>query len=155
MIFKEQTDEKQKELLEKAIEFACHAHHGQMDKAGMPYILHPLAVMGKCNTLFTMVCAVLHDVVEDTPYTLSNIDIMFGSDVASCVDSLSKRDKETYKNYILRLSEDDDAVQVKLFDIEHNSSPERLKWAEKDNYLGDLMKRYKWTKDYLLNKLNE
>lgn len=59
--------------LERAIEMALHAHAGQVDKAGEPYILHPLRLMLALNGMYPRMAAVLHDVVEDTSVTLDNL----------------------------------------------------------------------------------
>ena len=60
-------------MLEKAIRIATEAHEGQTDKAGKEYILHPLRVMNSCESETEKICAVLHDVVEDTDITLEHL----------------------------------------------------------------------------------
>src|SRR5208337_5544088 len=79
-------------LVTKAIAFAARAHAGQLDKCGVPYILHPLAVMDavKNHGRLTQIIAVLHDVVEDTPVTLDEIRTEFGDEVADGVASVSR-----------------------------------------------------------------
>lgn len=81
--------------LERAIEIAAAAHAGVPDKAGNPYILHPLRVMMRVSSPAERVVAVLHDVVEDTSWTLQALAAEgFAPDVVAAVDALTKRDGE-------------------------------------------------------------
>jgi (p)ppGpp synthase/HD superfamily hydrolase len=107
--------------LEDAIELAVKAHRGQKDKYGRPYILHPLSLMLKMESDEQMTAAVLHDVVEDTSVTLEDLKREgFGPRILEAVDSLSRREGESYEDYIERLSGNPAAVKVKLADLEHN-----------------------------------
>src|SRR5687767_2629355 len=82
--------------LERAIAIAAQAHAGQVDKAGQPYILHPLRVMLRLATEEERIVGVLHDVVEDTPVSLQQLrDEGFSESVLSAVEALTKRDGET------------------------------------------------------------
>lgn len=82
-------------MLEKAIQIAVKAHTGQVDKAGQPYIMHPLRVMFDCETETEMICAVLHDVVEDSDITLEDLrNEGFSDEVVEVIDRLSKREGE-------------------------------------------------------------
>ena len=60
-------------MLEKAIEIAARAHQGQKDKSGQPYVLHPLRVMMSCSSETEKICAVLHDVIEDTEFKAKDL----------------------------------------------------------------------------------
>lgn len=120
-------------MIERAISFAAIAHEGQKDKAGMPYILHPLAVMQSVSVVQDdelreklQVVAVLHDVVEDTLRTLEGIEIHFGNEIAEAVDAITKRKGEKYAAYLKRVKGNALAVIVKWFDMKHNSSEARL-----------------------------
>lgn len=113
-------------LYEQAIILAVHAHEGQFDKAGFPYVLHPLRVAESLETEEEMIVGVLHDVVEDTDITLSDIAFKFGFDVAEAVDSIAKRENEPYRDYLDRVRRDPIALRVKLADMTDNSSPARL-----------------------------
>ena len=114
-------------LLEKAIEIALKAHAGQKDKAGEPYILHPLRVMGMMETEHERVVAVLHDVLEDS-------DILYNDlyakgvpiNLLDSLDALTKRKAESYSDYIERCAADPIAKAVKLADLFDNLSPDRL-----------------------------
>lgn len=122
------------ERVKKAYILAKEAHAPQKRKSGEPYILHPIAValiVAKelqldANTVIT---AFLHDVVEDTPYTIEDIRKLFGNDVAGLVNVVTKQKKETYQttkqvdNYqqiLASLHYDIRAVMVKISDRLHN-----------------------------------
>ncbi len=118
-----------KGTLGRAIELAAHAHAGQVDKGGQPYILHPLRVMVDLQIRGyegdTLVAAVLHDVVEDTEVGLGDL-VEFGADVINTVHALTKLKAETYAHYINRVSQDPAARPIKLADLRDNTRPERL-----------------------------
>lgn len=109
-----------------AIKYATEWHNGVVDKAGKPYILHPLRVMLKMDTEEEQVVALLHDVVEDTSCTLLQIGAEFGEAVAEAVDAISRRTNETYFAYIYRVKENSVARKVKIADIFDNMSPDRV-----------------------------
>lgn len=113
-------------LLEDAIILATQAHAGQRDKAGEPYILHPLRVMVSCKTEAQRIAAVLHDTVEDTGLEIRLIRKRFGQDIADAVDALTRRDGEAYADFVERCAGNDVAKWVKVADIRDNLCPERL-----------------------------
>jgi len=107
--------------LERAIKIAASAHCGDVDKAGDPYILHPLSLMLQFDDLDEMIVAVLHDTVEDSPLTLGDLKKEgFSNAVVTAVDALTRREAESYEEFISRLSSNSLARQVKLADLEHN-----------------------------------
>ena len=111
--------------LERAIEIAAEAHRGQADKAGEPYILHPLRVMLRVRGETERIVAILHDVVEDggPAWTLERLRAEgFAADVVEAVDRLTKRDGEPYDMLIERAAGDPIAQRVKLADLEDNIS---------------------------------
>lgn len=113
--------------LEDAIAIAVRAHKGQKDKAGASYILHPLRVMLKMDTEIAMIVAVLHDVVEDTAYTLVDLHAQgFPEAVVSAVESLTRLPEESYEEFIDRVKLNPIARKVKLADLEDNMNLERL-----------------------------
>ena len=113
--------------LEKAIALAAQAHLGQKDKAGEPYILHPVRVMLRMATETEMMAAVLHDVVEDTSWTLDALQGEgFPEDVLNAVACLTHRNRETYEQYIKRLKSNPVARRVKLSDLEDNMNIRRI-----------------------------
>jgi len=115
-------------LAKQAEEVARAAHVGQVDKAGKPYITHPARVAGRVRGNAELeAVAWLHDVVEDTPITLSDLlDAGFPERVVVAVDAITKREDESRDAYYVRVAADELAVQVKLADIDDNSDPGRL-----------------------------
>ncbi len=108
-------------LLEQAIAIAVEAHRGQTDRAGRPYILHPLRMMSRMQTDEERIVAVLHDVVEDTDWTLEQLrEAGFSERVTGAVDALTRREGETYEDFVGRAQRDALARRVKLADLEDN-----------------------------------
>ncbi len=113
--------------LDTALALAVEAHRGQLDKAGQPYILHPLRVMARVTTPAERLVAVLHDVVEDSPTTLDDLRAAgFEEPVVRAVDHLTRREDESYKAFIERVDDDPLARRVKLADLEDNMTLTRL-----------------------------
>ncbi len=114
-------------LLENALQIALDAHRGQVDKAGRPYILHPLRVMAAMRTDDERAVALLHDVIEDGGYDVAQlVDSGIPLHVAQAVDCLSKRDGEDYPAFIARVIENPLAARVKQADIADNIDVLRL-----------------------------
>ncbi len=114
--------------LEHAIKIAVEAHKGQKDKVGAPYILHPLRVMLRMKSDLEMMAAVLHDVVEDSAWTLAELRKEgFPASVIEAVDQLTRRENESYDDFIQRIKLHTLAVKVKLADLEDNMDLTRLK----------------------------
>jgi len=115
--------------LAKAIIIATQAHHGQFDKGGKPYILHPLHLMNQLmyDTQLATI-AVLHDVIEDNEdYNIENLeDEGFSTRVTNAL-ALLTHGTESYEDYIDRITGNYDAIRVKRKDLEHNSDITRLK----------------------------
>ena len=113
--------------LERAIALAALAHEGQLDKAGQPYILHPLRVMLRVTTGDERLAAVLHDVVEDCGISLEELGHRgVPARVVEAVDALTRRSDETYEAYVRRAASNSIANSVKLADLEDNSDLSRL-----------------------------
>jgi hypothetical protein len=118
-------------LIEDAIAFAAQAHQGQLDRQGEPYIFHPLRVM-LCvkqagGTEEELVAAALHDVVEDTDTRLEELSGLFGAHVAELVDAMSRREGESYDDYMGRcIAGGSSTIRIKKADLTDNSDPERL-----------------------------
>ena len=113
--------------LDRAIELAKQHHEGQTDKAGKPYIEHPLRVMSQVESEEEKIVAVLHDIVEDTDISLDDLrNEGFSEKVVSAVECLTKQDGENYDSYIERISFNPLAVKIKLADLEDNSDLTRL-----------------------------
>jgi (p)ppGpp synthase/HD superfamily hydrolase len=113
--------------LERAIALAARAHEGQTDKAGAPYILHPLRMMLRLETLEERIVATLHDVVEDCGVTLDQLRAEGFSDaVVDGVDAVTRRETETYEEFVLRAKGNPIGRRVKIADLEDNSDVRRL-----------------------------
>lgn len=114
--------------LEKAISIAAQAHEGQSDKAGAPYILHPLRVMIKMTTEAERITAILHDVIEDSDWTIERLQREgFHAEILYALDCLTKQDAEEYWEFIERVKLNPLAVKVKKADLEDNLDVTRLK----------------------------
>ncbi|MEY4692778.1 MAG: hypothetical protein RL437_58 [Actinomycetota bacterium] len=120
--------------IQRAFEVAEKAHTGQQRKSGEPYITHPVAVAGILAELgldkATIIAALLHDTVEDTPYNLTQLKNDFGDEVSSLVDGVTKLDKLTYgenaeaetvRKMVVAMSRDIRVLVVKLADRLHNA----------------------------------
>jgi (p)ppGpp synthase/HD superfamily hydrolase len=120
--------------LDSAILLAAQVHQGQTDKAGKPYIFHPLRVMFRLTTEEEMMAAVLHDVVEDSAVALADLERAgYPPRVIEAVDCLTRRAGETYEAFIERLKPNPLARRVKLADLEDNMDIRRLsQLGEKD-----------------------
>lgn len=113
--------------IERAITIAVEAHIGQVDKAGAPYILHPLRVMMRMNTNDERIAAVLHDVVEDSHWTLDLLRAEgFSEQVVRAIDAVTRRDGETYEEFVVRAGLDPVGRNVKLADLEDNCDLGRI-----------------------------
>ncbi len=118
---------KKKLHLGRAIELAKQHHESQTDKAGNPYIEHPLRVMNQMKSEEEKIVAVLHDIVEDTDISLNDLrNEGFSEEVVSAVECLTKQDGENYDSYIERISFNPFAVKIKLADLEDNRDLTRL-----------------------------
>ena len=114
-------------MLEKAVKLAEKAHAGQVDKGGQPYILHPKRVMEKCKTEEEKITAILHDVMEDTPYTLDDLRKEgFSEEILEALLCLTHREGEAYMAYIVRICQNPLAVRVKYADLQDNMDLRRI-----------------------------
>jgi (p)ppGpp synthase/HD superfamily hydrolase len=113
--------------LEKAIKIALTAHQGQKDKAGAPYILHPLRLMQQMQDETEQIVAVLHDVTEDSRYSLESIRKEgFSKKIIAALECLTRDDGEPYESYIDRVKLNPLAKKVKLADLKDNMNITRL-----------------------------
>lgn len=113
--------------LEDAIALAVEAHKGQRDKAGQTYVLHPLRVMMRLEGELERMAAVLHDVVEDSPYTLERLRALgYPEEVLGALECLTKREGESYEAFVERVRPNALARRVKLADLEDNMDVRRL-----------------------------
>lgn len=122
-------------LVDKAKEFATMAHVGQIRKSGVPYITHPEAVATLLHTPPFKAVAWLHDVLEDTNATESDLRNIFPTEIVEAVLILTRTKAEPYSEFIKRIadSENEIAIRVKLADLTHNLSDLPL-GAKRDKY---------------------
>ena len=110
-------------ILGKAIAVAVESHAGQINKRGDPYILHPLRMMFKANTIEEKIIAVLHDVIEKTEKDYQFLhNAGFSDKIILAVDALSRRSGESYDTYIDRVAENKLAKNIKILDLKDNIS---------------------------------
>ena len=121
--------------LERAIVIAAEAHAGQVDKAGAPYVLHPLRMMLRLSTSDEMIAAVLHDVVEDCGLSLEMLRADgFSEQVLEAIDSVTRRAEESYEEFVLRAASNSIGRRVKLADLRDNSDLSRIKHPTARDY---------------------
>jgi len=114
-------------LTRKALIISFEAHRNQKDKAGVPYVFHPYEVASKMTDENSTLAALLHDTVEDTSLTFSDLEREgFPSPVIEAVKVLTHRKGTPYLEYIKRVKENPIARAVKKADIEHNMNPSRM-----------------------------
>lgn len=124
------------EMLAQMLHIATSAHHGQYDRGGNPYILHPLKVMHylKSDDEELQCIALGHDVIEDTSVTYQDLrDAGISQRVIDGIAALTKLPGQTYEEYKQGVFANEDAMRVKLADLRHNTDIRRLKGVtEKD-----------------------
>lgn len=122
--------------IKTTLRIAMNAHEGQLDKAGFPYITHPIRVALNCDTEEQKIVALLHDVVEDTPMTLHDLkDLGYSQDVVDAVDALTQREGETYEDFVLRARCNPIARVVKINDIKDNMDLTRIPNPRKRDFV--------------------
>ncbi len=113
--------------LERAIAIAAQAHLGQVDKAGSPYILHPLRVMMRLHSTEERIVGVLHDVLEDTAVSIAELrNEGFSEEVLSALAAVTKNEGEDYESFVRRAAQNPIAKNVKMADLLDNSDLGRL-----------------------------
>ena len=136
MIYTEQT--------KKALKLCFEAHKEQVDKSGMPYVFHPFHLAEQMKDEVTCTVALLHDVVEDTHYTLEDLRAMgFEAAVIDALTLLTHDPKEPYMDYVARIKDNPVAKAVKLADLKHNSDRTRLAPHEVNEWVIAREKKYR------------
>jgi (p)ppGpp synthase/HD superfamily hydrolase len=133
--------------LEKSISIALTAHSGQKDKGEGHYILHPLRLMMKMDTEEEMIVSVLHDIIEDTDWTLASLKKEgFQDELLDAIEHLTRKKGESYDDFIRRVKHHPLACKIKLADLEDNMDVKRLKELTEQ----DLTRIKKYHKAWLL-----
>jgi len=118
--------------LQNAILLSTKAHYGQYDKAGAPYILHPIRVMMRMPTIEGKIVAIGHDIIEDTPITIADlVREDWPDECVYAIDSMTKCKNEKYSDYLDRVISDPLASECKLEDMRDNSNIYRLQKVAK------------------------
>ena len=116
-----------KPLTKKALKLCFDAHKDQLDKSGMPYVFHPFHLAEQMQTEETTIVALLHDVVEDTDYTLEDLAAMgFHDRVIAAIRLMTHDENIPYMEYVAKIKDNPIAKAVKLADLAHNSDATRL-----------------------------
>lgn len=115
------------EMTGRAMRLAYQAHHGQTDKAGIPYIFHPIHVAEQMTDENATIAALLHDVIEDTPVTMKDLEAEgFPQEVLDAVAVMTRIPQMPYMEYIAGIRENPLARRVKMADLRHNMDISRL-----------------------------
>ena len=126
----------------KALKLCFEAHKNQVDKSGMPYVFHPFHVAEQMTDEAATIVALLHDVVEDTDYTLEDLAAEgFGKEILEAVALMTHEDDVPYLDYVAKLKENPIARAVKLADLAHNSDLSRI--GEVDEETRERLEKYK------------
>ena len=121
-------------MLEKAIQIAIEAHQGQTDRAGASYILHLIRVMNAGQTKNEKICGILHDLVEDTPWTFEALRKEgFSEEIINALECVTKQPNEPYTQFIERIKKNSLAVKVKLNDLKDNMDITRLTFITEED----------------------
>ena len=113
------------ELTAKAMRIAYDAHHGQVDKGGLPYIFHTMHLAEAMEDEISCCAALLHDVVEDTDVTMEDLAKEFPDEVIEVLKLLTHPKEVPYFDYVRNIKGNPIAVKIKLADIAHNSDQSR------------------------------
>ena len=115
------------DLTKKALKFCFEAHKNQYDKSGMPYVFHPFHLAEQMTTEETTVVALLHDLVEDTDYTIADLTEMgFPKAITEAIGLMTHEKGVDYFEYVAAIKENPIAKAVKIADLTHNSDLSRL-----------------------------
>ena len=121
-------------LTKKALRLCFDAHREQVDKTGLPYVFHPFHLAEQMKDEYTTVCALLHDVVEDTDYSLDDLRSMgYPDEVVDALALLTHDPEVPYMDYVREIATNPIARKVKMADLRHNSDLSRMdkvdEWA--------------------------
>lgn len=129
-------------MTREAMKIAYNAHYNQFDRAGVPYIYHPIHLAENMDSEIACVVALLHDVVEDTDITMEELEKTFPREVIEILKLLTHDKKVDYMEYIKRIKENEIARKVKIEDILHNADETRLDSITEE----DIIRRKKYKK---------
>lgn len=114
------------ELTKQAMKLCFEAHKQQVDKTGIPYVFHPIHLAEQMDDEYSVIVALLHDVVEDTDITIEELAKVFPQEVCEAISLMTHHPAVDYFEYVKAIKENPIARKVKLADLEHNSDLSRL-----------------------------
>ena len=122
------------ELFDRALQIAIQAHREQKDKSGREYIMHPIRVAERCKDPWAKIVALLHDTIEDTGVTAEYLHSEgFPDEIINGVLSVTKREGETYEDFVRRAAKNPIGKEVKIADLEDNMDIRRLQKITEDD----------------------
>ena len=128
-------------LTKRALKLCFESHKEQVDKTGLPYVFHPFHLAEQMDDEISTVCALLHDVVEDTDLTLADLAEMgFPTEVTEVLSLLTHDPAVPYMDYVKEISTNPVATKVKIADLTHNSDLTRLDTV--DDYARERNQKY-------------
>ena len=137
-------------LTRKAIKLCFDSHKDQVDKTGLPYVFHPFHLAEQMTDEYTVICALLHDVAEDTDTTVEDISAMgFPKEVCDALRLLTHDPSVPYMDYMAAIKSNPIARTVKIADLTHNSDITRL--DEIDERMQERLEKYKAALAFLLD----
>jgi (p)ppGpp synthase/HD superfamily hydrolase len=137
-------------LTKKALKLCFEAHRDQVDKTDMPYVFHPFHLAEQMADEDTTICALLHDVVEDTDYTLDDLrQIGFPDAVLEALALLTHDPAVSYMDYVKEIATNPIAKAVKMADLRHNSDLSRMEPHQIDAWALKRNEKYRIALDYL------
>ena len=114
-------------MTKKALKICFEAHKDQVDKTGIPYVFHPFHLAEQMDDEISTVCALLHDVVEDSEITFERLSEMgFPFEVICVLSLLTHEEDVPYMDYIQKIKQNPTATKVKIADLKHNSDSTRV-----------------------------
>ena len=141
------------ELTKKALSLCFEAHKEQKDKTGLPYVFHPFHLAEQMDDELSTVCALLHDVAEDTEYGISDLRKMgFPESVLEVLTLLTHEEGVPYMDYVEKISHNATAKKVKLADLRHNSDLSRFAPGEIDEWALKRNEKYRQAIKFLTEK---
>ena len=125
-------------MTKMAMKLCFETHKDQLDKTGLPYVFHPFHLAEQMDDEISTVCALLHDVVEDSDITFDDLAKMgFSGEIIDVLKLLTHAEEVTYMDYVREIKKNPTATKVKIADLKHNSDTTRLdvvdEWAIKRN----------------------
>lgn len=126
-------------MTKMAMKLCFETHKDQLDKTGLPYVFHPFHLAEQMDDEISTVCALLHDVVEDSDITFEDLAKMgFSGEIIEVLELLTHAEEVPYMDYVREIKKNPTATKVKIADLKHNSDATRVEIADEK-----MIKRWK------------